>query len=59
MFVEVVDLMNTAKVNAYTMFIFGKTKLLSKHATLNHFKMHYLKDFQEANSYLSGNMIEI
>ena len=28
-----VDLMNTAKVNAYIMHIFGKIELLSIHAT--------------------------
>ena len=40
MFVEV-DLMKTAKVNACIMHIFGKIELLSIHATLNHFKIHY------------------
>ena len=33
-----VDLMKTAKVNAYIMHIFGKIELLSIHATLNYFK---------------------
>ena len=33
--------MKTAKVNAYIMHIFGKIKLLSIHATLNYFKIHY------------------
>ena len=28
-----IDLMKTAKVNAYIMHIFGQTELLSKHAT--------------------------
>ena len=40
-----VDLMETAKVNAYIMHIFGKMKLLSLHATLNYFKIHYLNAF--------------
>ena len=40
-----VDLMKTAKVNAYIMHIFGKIELLSIHATKNYFKMHYLNDF--------------
>ena len=31
-----VDLMKTAKVNAYIMHIFGKIELLSIHATLNY-----------------------
>ena len=30
---RVVDLMKTAKVNAYIMYIFGKIELLSVHAT--------------------------
>ena len=47
-----VDLMKTAKVNAYIMHIFGKIELFSIHATLNYFKMHYLKDFEEAKTYL-------
>ena len=33
-----VDLMKTAKVNAYIMHIFGKIELLSIHATLNYLK---------------------
>ena len=37
--------MKTAKVNAYIMHIFGNIELLSIHATLNYFKMHYLNDF--------------
>ena len=40
-----VDLMKTAKVNAYILHIFGKTELLSIHATLNYFKMHYFNVF--------------
>ena len=36
-----VDIMKTAKVNAYIMHIFGKIELLSIHAGLNYFKMHY------------------
>ena len=35
-----VDLMKTAKVNAYIMHIFGKIELLSIYATLNYFKIH-------------------
>ena len=47
------DLMKTAKVNAYSMHIFGKIELLSIHATLNYFlKMHYFNDFKEAKTYL-------
>ena len=37
--------MKTAKVNAYIMHIFGKIELLSMHATLNYFKIHYLGVF--------------
>ena len=40
-----VDLMKTAKVNAYIMHIFGKIELLSIHATSNYFKMHYFNVF--------------
>ena len=40
-----VDLMKTAKVNAYIMHIFGKIELLSLHATLNYFKIHYFNAF--------------
>ena len=40
-----VDLMKTAKVNAYIMHKFGKIELLSIHATLNYFKMHYFNAF--------------
>ena len=40
-----VDLMKTAKVNAYIMHIFGKIELLSIHATLNYFKIHYFNVF--------------
>ena len=40
-----VDLMKTAKVNAYIMHIFGKIELLSIHATLNYFKIHYFNAF--------------
>ena len=36
-----VDLMKTAKLNAYIMHIFGKIELLSIYATQNYFKMHY------------------
>ena len=47
-----VDLMKTAKVNAYIMHIFGKIELLSIHATLNYFKIHFFYDFNEAKTYL-------
>ena len=40
-----VDLMKTAKVNAYIMHIFGKIELLSIHGTLNYFKIHYFNAF--------------
>ena len=40
-----VDLMKMAKVNAYIMHIFGKIELLSIHATLNYFKIHYFNAF--------------
>ena len=40
-----VDLMKTANVNAYIMHIFGKIDLLSIHATLNYFKIHYFNAF--------------
>ena len=40
-----VALMKTAKVNAYIMHIFGKIELLSIHATLNYFKIHYFNAF--------------
>ena len=40
-----VDLMKTAKVKAYIMHIFGKIELLSIHATLNYFKIHYFNAF--------------
>ena len=40
--------MKTAKVNAYIMHIFGKIELLSIHATLNYFKIHYFYAFKEA-----------
>ena len=40
-----VDLMKTAKVNAYIMHIFGKIELLSIHASLNYFKIHYFDAF--------------
>ena len=36
-----VDLMKTAKVNAYIMQIFEKIELLSIYATYKYFKMHY------------------
>ena len=42
---RMIDLMKTAKVNAYIMHIFGKIELLSIHATLNYFKIHYFNDF--------------
>ena len=44
--------MKTAKVNAYTMHIFGKIELLSIHATLNYFKIHYFNVFLEPKTYL-------
>ena len=47
-----VDLMKTAKVNAYIIHIFGKIELLSIHATLNYFKIHYFNAFLEAKTYL-------
>ena len=34
-----VDLMKTAKVNAYIMHIFGKIELLSIHATMHYFNV--------------------
>ena len=37
--------MKTAIVNAYIMHIFGKIELLSIHATLNYFKIHYFNTF--------------
>ena len=37
--------MKTVEVNAYIMYIFGKIELLSIHATLNYFKMHYFNVF--------------
>ena len=40
-----VGFMKTAKVNAYIMHIFGKIELLSIHATLNYFKIHYFNAF--------------
>ena len=40
-----VDLMKTAKVNAHIMHIFEKIELLSIHATLNYFKIHYFNAF--------------
>ena len=40
-----VDFMKTAKVNAYIMHIFGKIELLSIHATLKYFKIHYFNVF--------------
>ena len=49
---RVVDLMTTAKVNAYIMHLFGRIELLSIHTTYNYFKMHYINDFQEAKTYL-------
>ena len=49
---RLVDLMKTAKLNAYIMYIFGKFELLSIHATYSYFKMHYFNDFQEAKTYL-------
>ena len=40
-----VDLMKTAKVNAYIMHILGKIEILSIHATLNYFKIHNFNAF--------------
>ena len=40
-----VDLMKTAKVNAYIMHIFGKIELSFKHFIKNYFKMHDFNDF--------------
>ena len=37
--------MTTEKVDEYIMHIFGKIELLSIHATLNYFKIHYLNTF--------------
>ena len=53
-----VDLMKTAKVNAYIMHIFGKIELLSIHATLNYSKM---PSKSQRHTYIShtGNMVEI
>ena len=42
---RMVDLMKTAKVNAYILQIFGKIELSSIHAALSYFKMHYFNDF--------------
>ena len=47
-----VDLMKTAKVNAYIMHIFEKIELLSIHATLNYFKIHYFNVFLEPKTCL-------
>ena len=47
-----VDLIKTAKVNAYIMHIFGKIELLSIYATKNYFKMHYFSVILEAKTYL-------
>ena len=57
-----VDLMKTAKVNAYIMHIFGKIELLSIHATLNYFKIHYFNANQrQRHTYIShtGNIVEM
>ena len=40
-----VGLTKMAKVNAYIMHIFGKIELLSIHAILNYFKIHYFNAF--------------
>ena len=58
---RVVNLINTAKVNAYIGYKFGKMELLSIHANTNYFKTHYFNAFQEANTYISGtgNMAEM
>ena len=42
---RMVDLIKTAKVNEYIMHIFENIELLSIHATLNYFKMHYFNAF--------------
>ena len=47
-----VDLMKTAKVNAYIMHVFGKIELLSIHANYKYFKMHYFNVFLDAKTYL-------
>ena len=47
-----VDLMITARLNAFIMHLFGKIELLSIHATKNYFKMHYFNAFLEAKTYL-------
>ena len=47
---RVVYLMETTKVNAYIMYIFGKIELLFVNGTYNYFKMHYFNDFQEAKT---------
>ena len=47
-----VDLMKTAKVNAYIMHIFGKIELLSTHETYNYFKIHYFNVFLKPKTYL-------
>ena len=57
-----VDLMKTAEVNAYIMHIFGKIELLSIHATLNYFKIHYLMPSKrQRHTYIwhTGNMVEM
>ena len=37
--------MKKAKVNAYIMHLFEKIELLSLHATVNYFKIHYFNAF--------------
>ena len=49
---RVVNLIKTAKVNAYIRYKFGKMELLSIHANTNYFKTHYFNAFQEANTYI-------
>ena len=55
---RVVDLMKTAKVNAYNMCIFGKIGLLSIH-----FKMHFIliTSKRQRQTYISDteNIVEI
>ena len=58
---RVVDLMKTASLNVYIMYIFGKIELLSKHA-INYFKCTALMiSKRQRHTYIpyTGNMLEI
>ena len=56
-----VDLVKTAKVNAYIMHIFGKIELLSIHATLNYLNITLMPSKRQRHTYIShtGNMVEM